>query len=365
MRERIYNFIKILLVFLIGAATVFVVYYFLPSTIKETSNKGVLQYDGDLTITESGIAPAVSKIYDATVMVQTYNGNRVSSTGSGFIYKKNDTHAFVLTNHHVIEGYTKVNLVMSDDEVVEAEVLSSDVYIDLAILKIPVKKVKQVAVIGNSEESLLGDTIFTVGSPIGYEYRGSVTRGTLSGKNREVVVTVNNNEEWIMKVLQVDAAINPGNSGGPLANVKGEVIGINSLKLVENEVEGMGFAIPIEDAMSFAEILEKGETIQRPYIGISMVDITNTYLLNQNNIKVDPTIESGVVVVTVEEGLPADTAGLQKGDVITKIGNKAINTASYLKYELYKYQVGDEVPFTYVRGTSENTVKLLVTKKGD
>ena len=209
------------------------------TTIKNSStptNNGVIKCDSKITIDETGISTAVGKIYESVVTIQNYKNNRLSSSGSGFIYKKDDKYAYVMTNHHVVNGATKLLITLSDDTQVEGEYLGSDQYLDLASVRISSADVKQVATIGCSENANLGDTVFTVGTPVGYEYRGTVTRGTLSGKNRMVSVDVSSKDDWIMKVIQIDAAINPGNSGGPLLNVNGEVIGINSLKLVEDEI---------------------------------------------------------------------------------------------------------------------------------
>ena len=254
---------------------------------------------------------------------------------------------------------------LSNDEQVEAEVLGSDQYLDLAVIKIDEKYVTQVATIGTSEESEVGDTIFTVGTPVGYEYRGTVTRGTLSGKNRKVSVSITSMDDWKMEVIQIDAAINPGNSGGPLLNINGEVIGINSLKLVEDKIEGMGFAIPIEDAMKYVDTLEKGEKLARPYIGITMLNATETYQLFKEGVTLDPSIESGVVVLSTEKDSPAEKAGLEKGDVILKLGQQEIEDVAYLKYELYQYQVGDTVEITYIRDNKTYIARLTLAKNNN
>ena len=330
--------------------------------IQSTDTTGVIKCNNEIKIDETGIATSVGKIYDATVTIQSYQNNKVYSTGSGFVYKKDDKYGYIMTNHHVIAGNQGLKITMSNDDVVDGEVLGSDEYLDLAVVRIDVKYVKQVAKIGDSSESSVGDTVFTVGTPIDYEYRGTVTKGTLSGKNRMVNVTVKTTDDWIMKVLQVDAAINPGNSGGPLLNVNGEVIGINSLKLVEDEIEGMGFAIPVEYAFQYVDELEKGIEIKRPLIGISMFNVTDTFGLYQNGILIDNTLESGVVVVSTVKGSAADKAGLQKGDVIVKIGAKKVKNAAYLKYELYQYEPGDKVVVTYIRGKEEKVATLTLTE---
>ena len=171
-----------------------------------------------------------------------------------------------------INEIDKVTLVMSNDKTVDAEILGGDQYLDLAVLRIAKEDVIQVANIGNSENAKLGDTVFTVGSPMGYDYRGSVTSGILSGKERMVTVSVSSSSnDWVMRVLQLDASINPGNSGGPLLNANGEVIGICSLKLVDDQIEGMGFAIPIEYAMSHASALENKEEMVKRHIAIEIL----------------------------------------------------------------------------------------------
>ena len=364
MRGKIISLIALVVAFVAGGVTM---HYLsdnnqVVTTAKATYTTGVIKCSNDITVDETGISTAVGEIYDATVTIQNYKNDKLVSSGSGFVYKKDDKYGYILTNHHVIDGADKVIITMSNDDQVEGKVLGSDQYLDIAVVRIDAKNVKQVAKIGSSENSNLGDTIITVGSPVGYEYRGTVTRGTLSGKNRLVEVSIASINDFVMQVLQIDAAINPGNSGGPLVNINGEVIGINSLKLVEDQVEGMGFAIPIEYAMQYIEDLENGKKIERPFIGITMLNVTDTYRLYQYGIKLSKDIESGVVVVNVTSGSGADKAGLQRGDVITAINGNKVNSASYLKYELYKSKVGDTVEIAFTRDGKEKQVKVTLTK---
>lgn len=367
MRGKIVTLVTVLVAFLLGGGAM---YYFVEvnddssDVIKSTSTSttGVIQCSNDITIDETGISTAVGEIYDATVTIQNYQNNKLSSSGSGFIYKKDDNYGYIMTNHHVIENADTVVITLSNDDQVEGVVLGSDKYLDLAVVRIDASHVTQVAKIGSSEDSNVGDTVFTVGSPVGYEYRGTVTRGTLSGKNRMVEVSISTTNDFVMQVLQIDASINPGNSGGPLVNINGEVIGINSLKLVDDEIEGMGFAIPIEYAMNYVDELEQGKEIERPLIGINMLNVTDTYRLYQSGIRLSSDIESGVVVVGVSSGSGADKAGLQKGDVIIALNGEKVTNAAYLKYELYKCEVGDVVEITYIRDGKEKTAKVTLTK---
>ncbi len=317
-----------------------------------------------VVVDESGISEAVEKVYDAVVLVQNYQQGQVASTGTGFVYKQDEKYDYIMTNQHVVASNEEIKVVTSKDETLEGKVLGGDSYIDIAVIRVKKSENLTVAPIGNSEDSKLGDFVFTIGSPLGYEYRGSVTTGHLSGKDRMVSVstTNSNSEDWVMRVLQTDAAINPGNSGGPLLNVNGEVIGVNSMKLVETEVEGMGFAIPIEYAVSHIDTLEKGNKIEWPMLGVSMLNTTDVMALYREGISISKDTPEGVVIISVENGTGAKDAGLQKGDIITKISGNEVTNSAYLRYELYKHKPGDTVEVTYIRDGKEKTVKVKLSK---
>ena len=203
--------------------------------------------------------------------------------------------------------------------------------------------------------------MFTIGSPMSSEFSGTVTRGILSGKNRMVEVSVgsSSSKDWIMNVMQTDAAINPGNSGGPLCNVSGEVIGINSMKIVQSEIEGIGFSIPIEDALLYANKIVKGEKIQRPFLGVQMADMsTSGYYLAKQGIKIDNSVTSGVIVISTTDNGPSNKAGLEKGDVIIGIGKYKVKSVAELRYYLYKYEPNDEVEIKVIRGKEQKTFKV-------
>ena len=269
-----------------------------------------------------------------------------------------------MTNYHVIDGADAVKVEFNDgNTLIDAKILGGEVYSDIAVLTIDSNKANSVVEIGKSDEVKLADTVFTVGSPMGKEYKGTVTKGILSGKDRLVEVNLTGGaSDYYMKVLQIDAAVNPGNSGGPLCDVSGNVIGIISLKIVQNEVEGMGFAIPIEDALNYANRIESGEDIVRPYIGISMVDISEEYYLWQQRITLPDGVDKGVVVIEVANNSPASKSGIKKGDVITKIGDVEFSSLAEFRYELYKYEVGDKVSITYNRTGKINSVEITLGK---
>ena len=351
--------------FVIGGIVTLAILKWTPILDQIMGNRNtVITKNGTQVYEKSSLAASVEKIYDAVVVVQGYENDQLASTGTGFVYKTDDKYGYLLTNQHVISNYDKVTVVLTNDQEVETKVLGSDEYLDLAVLRIPKENVLQVATIASSEDMHIGDTVFTVGSPLGSDYRGSVTSGILSGKDRMVSVNVSNSRgnDWVMRVLQIDASINPGNSGGPLLNVNGEVIGICSMKLVDDDIEGMGFAIPIEYAMNHAESLETGKKIEWPVLGIRMTNVTDTATLRQYGVNVDKNITSGAVIVETVKNSAADKAGLKKGDVITKLNNNKIKDHAYLRYELYQHQAGDTIEITYIRDGKENTTKVTLKR---
>lgn len=328
-----------------------------------TTNNGVTTSTAKLEETNS-IANAVEKVYDTVVVVEVYNNNQLISTGTGFVYKKENGKAYLMTNNHVISEGKTIKVLFTDGNEVEAKLVGADVYSDIAVLSIKDSAKFTAATLGASNKSKVGDTVFTVGSPEGSDYAGTVTKGVLSAQDRLVEVALTNNtaSDYFMQVLQTDAAINPGNSGGPLCNTNGEVIGITNMKLVDDTVEGMGFAIPIEEALKVANVLEKEGKVKRPYIGISMLDLNNSFSLWQAGIMLPENIDKGVAVYSVENNSPADKAGLKKGDIIIKLAEKNITSLADFRYELYKHSPNEEVVVTYIRNGKEETTKLTLGK---
>lgn len=322
-----------------------------------SSGDGVVK---NVNVTENGISSGIENVYDAVVVVENYQNGKLVGIGSGFIY---DIKGYIMTNHHVIDEANEIKVKLTSGDNVVASVVGSDEYADIAVIKIADTYVKRVAKLGDNSKMKVGDTVFTIGSPISIDYAGTVTRGILSGKNRMVAVSVSNSSssDWIMNVMQTDAAINPGNSGGPLCNINGEVIGINSMKIVKSEIEGIGFAIPIEDAVEYAKLIISGEKIQRAYLGISMIDLTvsNQYL-KQQGITIDESVTSGVVVVSTEKDGPSAKAGLEKGDVVVKIGKYDVTSVAELRYYLYKYKPKDTIEIKAIRGKTNKTFKVTL-----
>lgn len=347
MREKMVNYIVIFLAFILGASGM---YYYTSRDSGTISN-----VNKNVTITsDDSINESIQKIYDSVVVVSNYKNGRLAGYGSGFVYKRDDKYGYIMTNNHVVEGATEIKVTLSTGDDINAKVLGTDSYMDVAVISIDSDDVKAIAEIGESTKSKIGDTVFTVGTPVSPDYAGTVTKGIISGESREITVD-NNGTSYMMEAIQIDASINPGNSGGPLVNINGEVIGVNSVKLVESSVEGMGFAIPIEVAMSQVNKLEKGEVIDRPLIGVSTYDTENSLLTSNTN--------GGIVVGSVQRDSDAEAAGIEQGDIITKFDGTKVKSSAHLKFLLYKHNIGDSIKLTVNRGGKEKELTLKLTHK--
>ncbi|TWT16045.1 S1C family serine protease [Planomicrobium sp. CPCC 101079] len=270
-----------------------------------------------------------------------------AGTGSGVIYKQEGDSAYIVTNNHVVEGAEEVKVTLSDGTELAAEVLGVDVWTDLAVLKVAGDSVAAVAEFGDSSVLKPGEPVVAIGNPLGLQFSGSVTTGVVSGTERAVPIDINEDgtEDWESEVIQTDAAINPGNSGGALINSQGQVIGINSMKIAQDAVEGIGLAIPINAAVPIIEDLETKGAVERPSMGVSIMDLEQVpaeYRQSQLNLPED--IEGGIVVQSVSPGSGAEDAGLQAYDVIVEMDGEAINTVLDLRQHLYnEAKVGDTV----------------------
>lgn len=360
MRQKIVYFVSIILSLAIGCFGG--IYTYEKYIEKDEENIVTNKVINEVSVSESDtIQPGIKNIYDAVYYIASYKNNSLDSSGTGFVYKTDDKYGYIITNHHVIDNATSVKVTDTKNKTIDAKILGSDEYADIAVLRIDKKEVLKTCKIGDSTELELGDTLFTVGSPLGIEYIGTVTKGILSGTAREVEVDLSSGGSFIMEVLQTDAAISPGNSGGPLCNINGEVIGVNSLKIVDENVEGMGFAIPIEIVMGLVERLEKGEEIVRPYFGVSLIEINDEWNLYRNDIRVSDDINQGIVIASVEEGTPASNNGFEKGDVIVEVEGIKVKSVAHFRYLIYKYEVGDTVEIKYYRDNEYKTKKVKFT----
>ena len=329
---------------------------------------------------ENSITQAVDKVKDAVVSIITYSGNsqssfvgsddtdtdsnteQVNSEGSGVIYKKDDNNAYLVTNTHVINGAKKLDIRLADGTKVPGEIVGSDTYSDIAVVKISSEKVSTVAEFGDSSQISVGETAIAIGSPLGSEYANTVTQGIVSSLNRHVSLKSEDGQAISTNAIQTDTAINPGNSGGPLINIQGQVIGITSSKIASNggtSVEGLGFAIPANDVKNIIKQLEKDGKVTRPALGIHMVNLTNLSTADLQKLKLPDNVTSGVAVRSVQKNMPAN-GHLQQYDVITKIDDTKISSTTELQNALYSHSIGDEMTVTYYRNGKEEktTIKL-------
>ena len=288
-----------------------------------------------------------------------------AGSGSGVIYKVEGNKAFIVTNNHVIEGAKQLEVTMPDGTKEEAQLVGLDVWTDLAVISINSKNVKTVATFGNSDVLKQGETVIAIGNPLGLDFYGSVTTGVVSGKDRSVPVDLNGDgtEDWQQEVLQTDAAINPGNSGGALVNLAGELVGINSMKIAESSVEGLGFSIPVNSAIPIIEELEKNGKMERPTMGVSLADLTDVpAFYQQQTLKLPEEVTTGVVVTDVINNSPASKAGVQQYDVIVEMDGQKIETAIDLRKHLYnEKKIGDKLTLKVYRQGKLEELTLTLT----
>ena len=357
-------------------------------TILQLNQKQKTNTQNSTTITQTSVknenstTKAVDKVKDAVVSIITYSANsqnslfgysesdtdtnteQVSSQGSGVIYKKDGEYAYIVTNTHVINGAKKVDIRLADGTKVPGEIVGTDTYSDIAVVKISSEKVSAVAEFGDSSQLTVGETAIAIGSPLGSEYANTVTQGIISSLNRTVSLKSEDGQAISTKAIQTDTAINPGNSGGPLINIQGQVIGITSSKIATNggnSVEGLGFAIPSNDAIKIIEQLEKNGKVTRPALGIQMVNLSNLSTTDLQKLKLPDNITSGVAVRSVQPNMPAN-GHLEKYDVITKVDGNPIASTTELQNALYSHSVGDEMTITYYRNGKEETTTIKLDK---
>lgn len=380
--------VKVLIIILIGFLSGALGSFVTLQLYQKQGNQATNNNSGTVTQTsyknENSTTQAVNKVKDAVVSIITYSSSssrqssvfnadetnsdsdnqQIASEGSGVIYKKDDKDAYLVTNTHVINGASKVDIRLADGTKVPGEIVGSDTFSDIAVVKISSEKVTTVAEFGDSSQLSVGETAIAIGSPLGSEYANTVTQGIISSLNRNVSLKSEDGQAISTKAIQTDTAINPGNSGGPLVNIQGQVIGITSSKIASNggtSVEGLGFAIPSNDAQNIIKQLESDGKVTRPALGIQMVNLSNVGASDLRKLNIPSGLTSGVVVRSVQNNMPAN-GHLQKYDVITKVDDKEITSSTDLQHALYNHAIGDTIKVTYYRNGKEETTSIKLDK---
>ena len=358
-----------------------------PTTSQNQTN--TVQAQGSASEFEETIMKAVEKAKDSVVSIQNYQkesqqnnlygygtggenqvdledpsaSQKLAGEGSGVIYKIDGDTACLVTNNHVVENADSLKVKLADGTTEDGELVGRDAVSDLAVVKISSKNVKSAIKFADSDAAKVGSIAIAIGSPLGSKFSNSVTQGIISGQSRVVPMDLNKDGQADIEttLIQTSAAINPGNSGGALLNKDGDLVGINSSKFSNVDVEGMGFAIPSKEVQRVIAQLEKDGKVTRPFIGISQNDLANITSRSKTEIlKLKSDQTDGVVVTDTVKGSPAETAGLKKYDVITKIGDKEIKNILELRRELYAYNVGDKVELTVLREGKETKVQVTL-----
>lgn len=383
-------FFSALIGVMIGAL---LVWFLMPSMLGDVENNttSVTNNTGNVsqtaTTVTSDITSAVEKASGAVVGISNYQqaqsslggfgfwfgqgGQQIegelteAGTGSGVIYKIDGDTAYVVTNYHVIENAERIDITLADGTKKEATLVGGDVWTDLAVIKVEADGIDTVATFGDSDTLKQGEPAIAIGNPLGLDFYGSVTTGVISGLERSVPVDLDGDgaEDWESEVIQTDAAINGGNSGGALVNINGELVGINSMKIAEESVEGLGFAIPINTVIPVITQLEQNGKVVRPQMGISLMDVSEVpSFYQQETLKLPQDITTGVVIAEVVPGSAAEQAGLQQYDVITALDGEKVDSVIDLRQHLYNEKtVGDTMDVTVYRQGKEVSVTMNLT----
>lgn len=332
------------------------------------ANVTVNQYEFNVTDTRGDLYNSIfQSAKDSVVSVRSLNGDTVAASGSGFIY---DSRGRIVTNNHVVEGASSIQVRFLNGNVYPAEVIGTDPYTDLAVLDIDVGRSLPALPLGNSTQIKIGESVLAIGNPFGLS--GSMTAGIVSQKGRTLPAA---NQFSIPNVIQTDAAINPGNSGGPLLNVEGEVIGINTaIDTTTQSFQGVGFAVPVNAIRRVVPALIEDGEYKHPWIGISGINV-NPAIAEEMGLE----NATGFLVASVQDGSPAQQAGLQAGDrnatirgnevpvggdvVVGIDGEPVRQLADVLAYLATEVSVGDTIELTIIRDGDKMTVPLTLESR--
>ena len=308
----------------------------------------------------SDITSVVRKVSDSVVSINIvvpagggiFGPRYHPGSGSGIIFAEDEEFVYIATNNHVVERATTIYISLDDEYQVEAVMIDGDRLQDLAVLSVPRSALEgkqyKIAVFGDSDQMQVGDEVVAIGNPMGEGQ--TATRGIISAMNRQITV-----DGRTLNVLQTDAAINPGNSGGALANIRGEVIGINTAKAISFNIEGMGYAIPSNEALMILERLLEDATTPSPYLGVTLMNV------DENHRRMHALPSVGTLVRAVEQHSPADHAGLQIGDLIVGFNDITIETMTDLAAAISNSDIGETIILhIYRRGIHPMSIAAVI-----
>lgn len=313
----------------------------------------------------SDTTEVIKQVRPAVVTVLTSTNEQQVGTGSGVVYNVQDNISYIITNHHVISSGSTFEIAYLSGEVVEAELIGSDQYADLALLKVTDGPTVTPLQLGDSSVLTVGEVALAIGSPAGENFAGSVTQGIISGVDRTLAVDTDNDglEDWDMILIQTDAAINPGNSGGALVNMKGQLIGINTTKIAGTAYEGMGFAIPVNEVISIINQIQTTGEVYRPHLGIRFLSLSDLSYAERNYFNWTmqgelPADTEGLLITEVIADSASDKAGLKSGDIILSIDNQEIDNFRQFRRILYSFDRGSSINLLIKRDGQNQAMKI-------
>lgn len=297
----------------------------------------------------------ISKLKNAGNSILSKSTESELGLGTGMILTED---GYILSNEHVTgEKYSKCYITLENGNNYEGTVVWSDSSLDLSITKINAKNLEYVT-LGNSSQIRVGETVYAIGNPIGFEFRRTVTSGIISAKNRTIKIEESDKSSYMTDLIQTDATINPGNSGGPLIYPNGEVLGINTVKI--SSAEGIGFAVPINMIKPIVDSFKNTGTFEEATVGIYAYDKEVIPYLNGSS---NTNFDKGIYVAQITQNGPADHTELKEGDIITTVDNVSLNTMNDLRQYIYTKKPNDEVTFKVTRGKINKEIKIILGKK--
>ncbi|MFD1928348.1 S1C family serine protease [Sporosarcina siberiensis] len=331
------------------------------------SDRVSVEVTTDVTGIVEKVADSVVGVTNLKLVRDIWSSSQMTKetgSGSGVIYKEQGDKAYIVTNHHVVEDAEELEITFDDGKKASGRLVGSDIWTDLAVIEIDATEVKAIAKFGDSDALKRGEAVIAIGNPLGLGFSGSVTVGVISGKDRSIPIDFNNDNivDWYADVLQTDAAINPGNSGGALMNLTGQLIGINSMKISQETVEGIGLAIPINLAIPIIEKLEKFGEVHRPTMGVTLLDLSSIPGQQQRSIlKIPDSVTEGVVINEVIQNSPASLAGIVQYDVIVEMDGEKIGDMVSLRKHLYnEKEIGDLLKMKVYRGSQLLEIEMVL-----